>query len=230
VFAALVLALVFITATPGWALEPYSIEPAHLNPKDPLPRALVDKLDSQGWLLFTETHGLKAPICEVFWVKAASVQEGQPGSKARYGGLETGTLLGVIHFLPETDKDFREDFHDQKLAPGYYSMRYAQRPQSEPADVLMLSPVNADREAESVLSAAELSRRSRLASRTAEPAVLSLVSPELRKEEVPTLRMDEEGTCIFQVQLRGKAGAGSPRDTAVAVILVTPRKGEGDES
>jgi len=82
-----------------------------------------------------------------------------------------------------------------------------------------------------VLSPGELERQSRLASGTREPAVLSLVPPESNKnEEDPRVRMDDQGTCIFQVNVHLKYSAGGARVIALAVILVTPRKGEGDAS
>jgi hypothetical protein len=232
VLAALLLALVFLAALPTWAVEPYSIEPVELNTKDAhghatIDQALADKLGPQGWRLWTESNGLKVTVCEVFWVKAASVQARLPGGKSFYDDLEPGSLVGVIHFLPETDEDYREDFHDQKLKPGYYTMRYAPRPKGDPSEVLLLSPAGSDGKAEHVLSQEELERRSRLASGSREPAVLSLVSPELSKEEAPILRMDDQGTCIFQVKLHT---SGASREATLAVILVTPRKGEGDAS
>lgn len=229
VFAGLFLALLCIGAVPAWAVEPYSIEPAQLNPKDHLPGALADKLDQRGWRLSTEVDGLKVSICEIFWVKAANVQERRPESKSpsHYGDLEPGTLVGVIRFLPEASEDFREDFHDQKLEPGYYSMRYAPQVKGDVSEVLLLSPATADRAAERVLSPDELERRSKLASGTREPALLSLVPPESSKEKAPSVRMDDEGTCIFQVNLPVKSGAGSRHEAALAVILVTPRKEGG---
>jgi hypothetical protein len=229
VFAGLFLALLCIGAMPAWGVEPYSIEPAQLNPKDHLPGALADKVDQRGWRLSTEVDGLKVSICEVYWVKAASVQERRPGSKSpsHYGDLEPGTLVGVIRFLPEASEDFREDFHDQKLEPGYYSMRYAPQSKGDLSEVLLLSPASADRAAERVLSPDELERRSKLASGTPEPALLSLVPPESSKEKAPSVRMDDEGTCIFQVNLPVKSGAGSRHQAALAVILVTPRKEAG---
>jgi hypothetical protein len=233
VFTALFLALIFVAALPAWAVEPYSIEPVELNTKDAhghatIDQALADKLGPQGWRLWTESNGLKVTVCEVFWVKAANVQARLPGGKSFYDDLEPGSLVGVIHFLPETDEDYREDFHDQKLKPGYYTMRYAPRPKGDPSEVLLLSPASSDGKAERVLSQDELERRSRLASGSREPAVLSLVSPELSKEEAPILRMDDQGTCIFQVKLQTSSGAS--REATLAVILVTPRKGEGDAS
>jgi len=224
--------LLILAAIPALGVEPYSIEPAELHPSDSFPPALMSKLDPQGWLLSTESNGLKVSICEVFWVKIGIGQDRQPGTKTQspYGGLEPGALVGVIYFLPEASEDYREDFHDQKLEPGYYSMRYAPRPKGDPADVLLLSPVRADREAEPVLSQDELERRSRLASHSHEPAVLSLVPAESGKEESPSVRMDDQGTCIFQIKLQVKSGTGSSRESTLAVILVTPRKGEGDAS
>jgi hypothetical protein len=224
-FAALFIALLFGRALPASALEPYSIESIELNTADKtgLDKALADKLDPHGSRLTTESNGLKVTVCEVFWAREVAGQAGRAGAKSYYQDLQPGSLVGVIHFLPETDEDYREDFHDQKLAPGYYTMRYASQAHSEPSDVLMLSPLSADRGADSVVASNELERRSRLASGTKEPAVLSLVSPESSKEAEPRARMDEQGTCIFQVKVHVKPATGSPRDATLAVILVTPR-------
>lgn len=224
----LLLAVVTCLATvAAWCAEPYSTEPAELRAADALPHALVDKLDPQGLRLVTESNGLKMAICELFWAKAVSGQEHQSGPKAHYADFETGALVGIIRFLPEAGEDFREDYHDQKLKPGYYVMRYASLPEEESQDVILLTAANADGEAGQTLALDELKRRSRLASGTREPAVLSLAPPESGKGESPRLRMDEQGTCIVQVKLQVKPGTAPAREATFAMVVVTPRKEEG---
>jgi len=224
----LLLSLLPVLATvPAWSAEPYSTEPAQLGAGGALPRELADKLDPQGFRLVTESNGLKMGICELFWAKAVTGQEHQAGLKAHYADFETGALVGVIRFLPEADEDFREDNHDQKLKPGYYVMRYALLPTEELRDVVLLSPANADGESGQTLALDEVKRRSRLASGTDDPAVLSLSPPESGTAESPRLRVDEQGTCIVQVELQVKLGKAPARGATLAMVVVTPRKDVG---
>jgi len=214
-------------AAPAWGAEPYRIEPVELRASDELPRALADKLDLQGLRLVTESNGLEMGICELFWAKAAMGQDHRPGAKAHYGDLETGALVGVIRFLPEASEDFREDSHDQKLKPGYYTMRYAALPEMDGQDVVLLSPAKGDAEAEQTLALDELKRRSRLASGTHEPAALTLVPPESGKAEFPAIRMDDQGTCIIQVRFQVRVGPNPAHEVPFAMMVVTPHNDEG---
>ena len=224
----LFLAVAFmLAAIPAWSEGPYHTEPAELRGADTLSRALAEKLDPDGLRLVTESNGLKMEICELFWAKAVTGQEHQTGRKAHYGDFEDGALVGVIHYLPGASEDFREDNKDQKLKPGYYVMRYAWLPEEENEDVVLLSPADADGEAGQTLALDELKRRSRLASGTHQPAILSLAPAELGKEESPVLRMDDQGTCIVQVRLQVKPGTGPAREVGFAMLVVTPGKEEG---
>lgn len=225
-------AAALIVASPAWAEEPFSIEPAKPKPSAYLPQSIVDSLDPHGSLLFTESNGLKERICEVFWAKLVSPRSGAPpSSKLHYGNFQPGALLGVIHFLPEASEDYREDFHDQKLKPGYYTMRYAIMPNGigehgpEPGDFVLLSSVRKDHDPQRVLPPAELIRLSRLASHTQDPAIMSLVPVEKNSATYPEVRTDDAGTCVLQVKVRLKAEKRNPtQDVAVGIILVTPQK------
>src|SRR5277367_3194378 len=129
--------LAAVTPIPAWGFEtePFSIEPVAAHSSASFPQKIVDALDPQGSLLFTYSHGLKIGVCEIFWVKTAAAQDSPAGSsKTSYNALKPGALLGVIHFLDEANEDYREDFHDQKLRPGYYTMRYAALPDSDTVD------------------------------------------------------------------------------------------------
>ena len=93
-------------------------------------------------------------------------------------------------------------------------MRYAPQLKGDPSDTLMLSPVRAETDAERVLSADQLERRSRLASGTSDPALLSLVAPESSKERGSQFAHGRSGDLHLPGQaareVRGRFGPRSP--------------------
>jgi len=222
-------------AAPARAQEPYAIESATVEASAYIPQSIVAALNPNGTRLFTHVNGLKMPISEIFWAKnVVTIDKPSSSGKILYGSLKPGALVGVIRFLAEADEDYREDFHDQKLRPGYYTMRYAQMPDEEkqsdklPRDFVVLSPVSVDRDPNQALSFEELSRMSRIASRGKQPAVMSLVSADAAPASLPGVRTDDAGTCILQVKLNTKPEkGGSPQDLALAIIVVTPIQENG---
>jgi hypothetical protein len=221
--------LLAVAVAPAAGQEPYGIDPVTAKASAYLPTAIVEGIDAQGSRLFTFTNGLKTPVCEVWWAKAVTTQDDTARSaKLLYGNLKIGELVGVIHYLAESSEDYREDFNDQKLRPGYYTMRYAatEDPEhkSQYKDFLVLSPVSVDRDPAKVPSVDELFRMSRIASRSKNPALLSMVPvADTGRNVFPGVRSDDAGTCIFDVKLRSKPEKGSSsEDIRAAVILVTP--------
>jgi hypothetical protein len=206
------------------AAEPYHLESVDL-PSNALPHGLAEKLSPKGLRLVTESNGLRMEICEVFWTKTAAGQARPAHSKLIYADLAPGSLVGVIHYLPSASEDFLEDFHDQKLKPGYYTMRYAPAPDDADQDALWLSPASADRNGEAKTAPGDLKRRSLLASGTREPAVLHLVPTETGKKDFPALRTDSEGTCVLDLQFAVEVGRGT-HDMPLAVIVVTPKQND----
>jgi hypothetical protein len=230
-FTALLLLLglaATISPISAWGVEtePFSIEPVAPHASSSFPQEAIDNLDSQGSLLFTYSNGLKMRVCEFFWAKTAVAQDGPPVSgHAFYRALKPGALLGVIHFLADASEDYREDFHDQKLAPGYYTMRYAAIADSDTVDFVLLSPLGVDRDLSRVLPVEELLRLSRRASHTKQPAVMSLVPIDLRGHDFPDLKTDGDGTWTLQVKLHLKPSkSGSTQELALAIVVITPKK------
>jgi hypothetical protein len=230
------LALAF-SASPARGQEPYAAEPATAKASAYLPQSIVDGLDPQGSRLVTFVNGLKTPVSEVWWSKNVMTQESPANSSGiLYGNLKVGALVGVVHYLAESSEDFREDFRDQKLRPGYYTMRYAQTPAdhehkdvSPYRDFVLLSPVSVDREPDKILGMDELLKWSRLASHGRHPAIMSLVPVDTGYKNFPVVRTDDAGTCILQVKLHGKPEkGGSPQELGFAVIMVTPIKENGE--
>jgi hypothetical protein len=217
------------------AVEPYSIEPVTVQVSAYLPASVVQGLDPQGSRLVTTLNGLKTTMSEVWWARSVPTQDSPSKSSGLlYGNLKVGGLVGVIHFLADVDPDFREDFRDQKLRPGYYTMRYAPEPEDKEhkevspyRDFLVLSPVSVDREPDKVLGMDELLKWSRLATRSRHPAVLSLVPAGQGYKNVPVLQTDDAGTCTMHVRLHSQGEKSGP-SLDLAIILITPRNENGE--
>lgn len=224
----LILSL-FFGAPLSWAAEPYSIEAVTLQSSASLPKSLVANLDPRGSRIFTYIDGLKVSVCEVYLATSVSLQgEHSKSSHPPYANLNPGTLIGVVRFLSEAGEEYREDVHDQKLKPGYYTMRYAMLPGGEAGDFLMLSPVRVDQDPTAVLPIDQLIRQGQSASGTDQAAVLRLVPAEEGHKEAVSVRMDNAGTCILQARVHAKPSTGAAHDLDLAMILVNPiPEGEG---
>ena len=213
-----------IWVTPAAAIEPYSMKPAVLQPSPDLPPTIADNLDPNGVHVFTYDNGVETPICEIFWIKTVVPQEGPAKSaKILYGNLKEGAMVGVIRFLAESKDDYREDFHDQKLNPGYYTMRYHAMAEDGKSDFILLSPAKVDRDPERMVASDELLSLSRQASGTDQPAVMSLVAVDKSSKDFPDVLMADDGSCVLQVKLHLKPVKGvSTSELAFAIIVATP--------
>jgi hypothetical protein len=216
-------------STPAVAIEPYSMKPAVLQRSADLPQTIADSLDPKGVHVFTYDNGQETPICDFFWAKTVAAQESPAKpSKLLYGSLKEGAMVGVIRFLPESKDDYREDFHDQKLNAGYYTMRYDAMREGDKNDFILLSPVKADSDPERVLTSDQLRSLSRQASGTDEPAVLSLVAVGKASKDFPDVVMADDGSCVLQVKLHLKPLKGdSAKELAFAIIVATPIEEDG---
>jgi hypothetical protein len=227
--ALLVVAVLATSATAARAIEPYSMKPVELRASVVLPQSLAAAVDQHGVHVFTYLNGLESPICDIFWAKSVAAQDGTSrSSNVLYGALTPGALVGIIRFLEESREDYREDFHDQKLAPGYYTMRYAVLRDGESSDFVVLTPVSADRDPERVVASDELVRVSHTASGTEQPAVMKLVAIDKTAKEFPDVIMADDGSCILHVKLQLKPEkGGSARELPLAIIVATPIEENG---
>jgi hypothetical protein len=217
------------------AQEPFSIEPTPKDGTASLPAALQAVLDEPGSRLLSPVNGQNTIVAEVWWRKGVPLEKTSASSDdIVYGNLKVGTLLGVLRFPPEASDRFREDFRDQKLRPGFYTMRYAQIPTDRAhkdanryRDAVILSRVSVDTEYTKVLSVDEMLKQSRLASRTPHPAVLSLVPVRTVYKDFPKAVADNSGLCILQSKIHAETSDGHSSELPIAVILVTPEVEEG---
>jgi hypothetical protein len=216
--------------------EPYSLESVQLQPSAKLPKTLAAGVDASGSLIYTFENGIRMNVCEIFWAKALAEQEiGAGSSKLIYGNLKPGSFVGIIHFMPEADQEYRKDFKEQKLKAGYYTMRYGALPvgsgdSAQLGDFLILVPAALDRDFARTLPRNEILRLSHVASRTKEPAVMSLMEVTAARKAFPDVITDYAGTCVLQVKLHLKPRKnGAATDMALALVVLTPL-GEGEGS
>ena len=217
--------------------EPYSFEPVQLQTSPQLPKPIAAGLESQGSVIYTYENGVRMNVCEIFWAKALAEQDdpARGSSKLIYGNLKPGAFVGVIHFMKGADQEYRKDFKEQKLKPGYYTMRYAvlpvgiTDPSTEPGDFLVLSPAALDHDIARILPQSELLRLSRVASRTKQPAVMGLMEVTAARKTFPDVITDYAGTCVIQIKLHVKTTkGGTAPDLALALVVLTPLvEGEG---
>jgi hypothetical protein len=233
--SAQVFLLILLTLGIACAQEPYSVEPTPKDESSSLPQALRDQLDEPGIRLLTPINGQNTIVAEVWWRAGLPLEKNTSSEEdVNYGSLKVGSLLGVLRFPPEASERFREDFRDQKLRPGFYTMRYAQIPKDRAhkdanryRDAVILSRVSVDTDYTKVLSVDEMLKESRLASRTQHPAVLSLVPVKGIYKEFPKAVADNSGLCILQSKVHGTMDNGRNTDVPIAIILVTPEVDEG---
>ncbi len=229
-WSALALTVLILGATSGWAAEPYLIDSVALPQSPALAQGLRVALNPQGSLLYTYSNGLREPICEIFFVKTIAGQASASASgTVRYGNLKPGSLIGVIHLLREATEDYYVDSHNQKLKPGYYTMRYAVLPAGTYAngpvmgDFVVLSKANGDTNPARILTAKELVQRGQWVSGTSQPACMPLVPADPKTTQSPAVTEDDQGVGTFQVTLHlaSKRGSASP-DVALAMVVLTP--------
>jgi hypothetical protein len=218
-----------IWVAPAAAIAPYSMKPAALQPSPDLPQKIADSLDPNGLHVFTYDNGLETPICEIFLATTVVGQDRSANSsKILYGNLKEGALVGVIRFLAESKDDYREDFHDQKLPAGYYTMRYHAMQDGEKNDFVLLSSVKLDRDPNRVVASDELLSLSRQASGSDQPAVLSLVAVDKNSKDFPEVLMADDGSCVLEVKLHLKPVQGlSAKELDFAIIVATPPDEDG---
>lgn len=210
-----------------WAAEPYYIEPFTLPASD-VPQALASGINPQGWQLYTETNGLKEAICQVYMAKSVAGQVTPAPGKLRYTVLRPGALVGLVHLLPEATDDYAADTHEQKLKPGYYTMRYAVMPAGTYAkgpvlgEFVVLIPAAQDQDPSRVLDKDQLDDLA-ANSGTDSPATMALAAPESGVHKLPKVSMDEQGVCTFQAQVQmAPSGASAAKPLDIAIVMLTP--------
>lgn len=219
-----------VAANQAWAVEPYYVDSVTLQSSPAVPQSLVDGLNQRGWLLYTESNGLRERICEIFLAKTVETQSAKPASaRIKYASLKPGALVGMVHLLPEAAEDYSADFHNQKLKPGYYTMRYAVMPAGvyehgvELGDFVVLSPVSMDQDPARVLKPEELAQLGASSTGTDTAATMPLVASDTGAQKLPNVTQDDAGVCIFHARLQLAPTKGvTSKDLEIAIVMLTP--------
>lgn len=223
VVRSLVLFLPLLWAGFALGLDPYVTEPAPALAFSELPKYLSGSLDPQGARLIATAFNQHNLICDVWWSKQIPAGKSAAAADIVYDSLKPGTFLGAISLL-----GYREDFQHHTLAPGLYTMRYAQLRQdgddnavSPYRDFVVLSPAWADKDPDAVLSMDQLTKLGILASHRDEPAVMSLVPVNPAYKKSPSAIADDRGFCTLQVLLQQQR-EGKTAGLPLAIIIVRP--------
>ncbi len=228
---ALALLTLGASATMAWVVQPYLVEPIKVSSAH-LPKPMGDSLDPTGVLVSHDVNGKKEPICEIYLVKEISEVPvvAHPRTQDGYARIRQGALVGVIHLLPEAIEDYFEDFENQELKPGYYTMRYAMLqagigehgPRS--GDFVVLSPIALDANPTRLLSMDEMVRLGKAASHGDQPARIQLVKVDDFGSSLPEIVTDQDGggTLHFELKL-ARTNAAPGEDLKMALLVVRPK-------
>jgi len=243
--ATVLVAWCAIVTVPASAQGTYGLEPAGA-PRSDIPQALRGKLDANGTRLYRVDRGIHVPLYEVWWCKSVPMRNQARKLPALvYGQLAPGTLLGVL-YLPNPGADF----HEHKLGPGFFTMRYANVakgkekedddkddklkkgrdaddadenvPRVSPyLDFVFLSKVETDTNI-SALGSARLVKLSKQVSGAEEPASISLVPVNRLYKGFPSVVSDDQGNCSVQFKLQGRTLDGRATTLDLSIRLITP--------
>ena len=205
----------------------FTLEPSPALSSLNLPAAVANQLDPQGSRVLRTAGTAKNAVCDVWWVKSVLVKKpAATQSRVLYGDLQTGAVVGLLRFVMLQP----EDSLDQKLKPGFYTMRYVQVPagsdeadKAEYRDFLLLTPMAADVDVTKPLSFDEASRMSAKAAGTEHPVLMSLVPANPAYKTLPAVVADDLGNCALQAKLQDATGS----QYVLSLLLLTPPKEEG---
>jgi hypothetical protein len=185
--------LLALVSTPPFARDegPLRAEVLDEGPPAALAGAIRSELEGRAYRVL---DGRGKPFVDV-WLRKATPASGRPSTPAgrvQFPVLADGTLLGAVRYMSEG-----QDFRDQTIAPGVYTLRYGLQPannahakRSPFRDFALLLTTAEDRQSAD-LARKPLEEKSAEAAGSTHPAVLTLLaasSPGLRVVEDATKR------------------------------------------
>jgi hypothetical protein len=199
-------AAILLISSYGIAQADKSTTPGALdNPV--VPEAIRQALSPKGYRIMPD---INSPAIQIWYRKDVPAQPKNASADAIYDRLAESTLLGVIYFSTPA-----QDYRDQTVPAGFYTLRYALMPNdgnhlgvAPSRDFLLLIPASSDPGPDKMLKFQELVALSRQASGTKHPAPLSLVQAE--GGATPATSKDDEGHVIFTTQVHLSSGEEMP--------------------
>lgn len=187
-------------------------------PAADLPAAVAPLL---GGPAFRVLRGASRTVCDVWLCKQWTLADGaQPKGDVIYP-FQPGQILGVVRY-PRKGNDFR----DQVIAEGVYTLRYGQQPvdgahvgTSPTRDFLVLVKATDD-ETPEPLDYKTLTKKSALAAGSNHPLLLSLQRPEAAAETSFSIRHREDGDWWI-VRVLGQTKTGEKQEKLpIEVVIV----------
>jgi hypothetical protein len=184
-------------------------------PGDAVSPEIVQTLEAAGYRVLKGDR----PVVDLWLRKEWAVKAGfQPSTTVMYP-FEPGTLVGVARY-----KNRGNDFRNQEIPAGAYTIRYAQQPEdgnhvgtSDTRDFFLLIPAAADREV-AKMAEQKMFQASAKAAGTTHPTMLSLL--RAGDGEVPTVEHHAERELV-SVRVKGQAKAGEKSaPLAVSIVVV----------
>lgn len=211
-----------LLARSAFAQGDYKVEPMKTAPPAELAAAIKGELAAEG-VRVLDPDG--KPLAEV-WIRKAVPATAKPsGAKGTvlFPILEEGTLLGAVRYVDEGN-----DYRDQSIIPGLYTIRYGLQPVN--GDHLGVSPFRdyglllpASKDADpAALAKKKLEGTSAEAAGSSHPAVLMLLAaPSGAKAETKIVHDEEKNTwgVVIPVALT-VAGAPAGEPLLVQFVMV----------
>lgn len=216
------LSLCFLAATNLLAAEHRVESLKEGPPADGLSPEVAARLAPSGLRVLRD----KAPLCDIWLCKDWAVPaDFKPSTEVLYP-FQSGQLIGVVKYARKG-----ADFRDQDIAPGLYTLRYAQQPAdgnhvgtSPTRDFLLLTQAAKDKSPET-LDPKKLASLSAEAAGSSHPALLSMQKVEGESAFLPVIRHNEEHDWWI-VRFGGKAKAGDQTKPLVVELIVVGKAAE----
>lgn len=160
-----------------------------------------------------------APVFE-FWFRKEIPLMRTPGDNEGLKTIDATTLAGVVRI----SKEWR-DFRDDPVAPGVYTLRYAQQPvdgnhlgTSPTPHFFILVPAAQDDSLDTFLNEDRMFNVSLKSAQQNHPPAFNLRDAFLPEDELPALTEDFDETKLVQVELTGKPKDADPVNFTAAIV------------
>jgi len=213
-------------------------------PPAAIPREVTTNLQADGTRLLRVVNGIDKPLAELWWVRKLPLRGSHKKEDgAAYGELVPGRMVAVLRVVAPI-----EDLRNQKLAPGFYTARYAQLDRKslelaakndadddekgrggddvpmavEYRDYVALARLESDTQTGAKLSLAKLFQLSRRVLRSREPVMLALPALNPAYRAFPYAVSDDLGNCAVQFKIPARVASGKTGELRIAILLVNP--------
>ena len=187
-------------------------------PADELSPEVVAKLSPTGHKVLDAAG---KTVCEIWLAKQLSVKPGFEPTLTILYPLESGSLVGALHF-PRKGADFR----GQDIGQGVYTLRYGNQPVDgnhvgtfETRDFLLMLPAASDRDPKT-LADKEFFATSAEAAGSTHPAIMPMLKPG--EGDAPAMRHVEE----MEWWVLRLAGSDAKGDKQVLEMVVSGKAAE----